>query len=300
MHDQRQVAAIEGQVAGRQRGEIAARGVERRPTASGPCFDPRVRRPLLPRAPQTEPADEARRHARCLEERGERPCPAEARAPPGRQHRDGVLGSGRVCGREEGRGVLVERPDHLVEACRAADDALRPPLHLGCVALDARRRRERCLTFGRRRHGGDRLGRDGRRRRLGDADREVVRHRRRRGLLGRPLCAQVGCCRALAELEARSHRPPAEHVLPAIGERHQDTDTDGTLRRRDAKREPEVPVGERRASGHRPLCGLLPAGEHLGLVAGMRRLLRARPGRRRCERRAENGRAQDPTREHER
>jgi len=35
-------------------------------------------------------ADEARRHARCLEERGERPCPAEARAPPGRQHRDGV------------------------------------------------------------------------------------------------------------------------------------------------------------------------------------------------------------------
>ena len=296
--DERQIAAVEREVARRQRREIAAGGVERDPPAAGPGLHPGVGGALLGGGPEPEPADETRGHASRLEERRERPGPTETRPAPRREHGDCVLRAGRIGRRDEGGGVLVERPDHLVEARGAADDLLRPPPHLGGVALHARRRRECRLALGRTGQRGDRVGGDRRRRRLDDADREVVRHRGRARTLGGPLGALIRRHDALAELEARRRDAPPEDVLAAVGERHQHPDAHRTLRRGHAEREPDLPVSERGARRRRSPRGLFRTREHLRVVARVHRLARQRPRGHRREHDDEDGRPRDANRAH--
>src|SRR5438093_1292595 len=112
--DERQVAAVERQVAVGERGEEAARRIERHPVGAGPRLDPRVGGALLALVGEPEAAHQARRDADDAQEGDQRARPPEARAAARREHALGVLRSRRVAGRLEGGDVLVEEPDRLV------------------------------------------------------------------------------------------------------------------------------------------------------------------------------------------
>jgi len=275
--DERQVAAVERQVAVGERGEEAARRIERHPVGAGPRLDPRVGGALLALVGEPEAAHQARRDADDAQEGDQRARPPEARAAARREHALGVLRSRRVAGRLEGGDVLVEEPDGLVEARGAADDAPRLPRDRRRRALDEAARCERIARAGRRREPGERDGRH-RDRGLRDAHRDLVGQHRACRRRAPPLDAQVRAVPDLPVAESGRHRTAGEHVLPPVRERHEEPHRERRYGRRGAQRGAHLPVGERRPPGRRPALHLLAPGEDLRLVARMGQRVLARAG----------------------
>ncbi len=247
--DQREVAVVEREIVRGQRRVVAVRRIEWHPFAAEPRLDPRERRALPRRVLQAEAADEPRRDADRTQQRDQQArAPARA-AALGAQHGAGVIRRIRALIAEERRGVLIERPDDLVDAGRVAHERAGAPHQSGIVRLHGLARTQR-LRVGWRRVLGERNARhvDPE---VGRACGVAVRDRALLGLhrSGFPAHPEIRGRGVLPKAKGARACGAAEDRLAAVGDRRQHAHRRGLGRRIDFHRHRHRPIGDRRLLG---------------------------------------------------